>query len=210
MTGSSIRSWTSYSQSFEAILLDSHLYRRALKKSHCSSTRTRPSSVNWSILSGFSLSQVSNIAVFHLAVSAADLSNPECYTIVPRHSPAIEHEEVRSKTPPQIVVTRVIDLSNRLDLPVQDTRLCIASQVGDHETVRALLEHGANIEARDEHGNTSLHRAAGAGHHEIVRFHLESGADVEAKNGSGRRPLHVAAARTVRRMEDIRRTDRLR
>lgn len=204
MTGSSIRSWTSYSQNFEAILFDSHLYRRALKKSHRSFKGARPSPVNWSVLSGFSLSQVLNIVVFHLAVSAADLSNPDCYTIVPRHSPPMRLEEMRSNASLQIAMTRFVGQHQNLNRSVFSGQplLQIAVGAGDHETVRAFLEVGTDMDGRDKQGNTALDLAAGAGRHNILRFLLESDAVVEAKHGSGRRPSHVAAARTVRRMED--------
>lgn len=61
----------------------------------------------------------------------------------------------------------------------------MASRFGDLETVRALLEDGADVETRDEQGNTPLHLASRAEHHMIVQFLLDSGADVEAQNGSG-------------------------
>lgn len=186
VTGSSIRSWTSFGHNFEPILFDSHLYRRVLKKNRLSSTGSRPSSVNWSILSGFSLSQVSNIAVFRLAVSPADISNPECYSIVPKQLQTAVTEIVRQRQESEHSV-----------FPGKTSPLHIACWSGDHETVRELLEVAADVEARDEHGNTPLHLASRAGHHKAVRFLLESGADVEAKRSFGERPLHVAAGRPV-------------
>lgn len=56
------------------------------------------------------------------------------------------------------------------------TPLHLAAQGGHLEVVRALLERGANLEARNEHRDTPLILAARGGHMEVVRFLLERGA----------------------------------
>ena len=57
------------------------------------------------------------------------------------------------------------------------TPLHCASQIGDLEIVKHLLERGANIEAQDQDGVTPLHCASYIGHLEIVKHLLERGAN---------------------------------
>ncbi|WP_223823090.1 ankyrin repeat domain-containing protein [Wolbachia pipientis] len=73
-----------------------------------------------------------------------------------------------------------------------DDLLVSAAGAGRLSDVRELLEKGANIEARDSDGYTSLHRAAEGGHLEIIRFLIDKGANIGAKNKDGGKPLDVA------------------
>lgn len=50
---------------------------------------------------------------------------------------------------------------------------------GDHETVRALLQSGADVNARDRYGQTALMLAAHRGHAAIVDVLIEHGADLD-------------------------------
>src|SRR4030095_11805795 len=54
---------------------------------------------------------------------------------------------------------------------------------GDVAAVRALLQDGADVDARDRHGQTALMLAAHAGHDDVIAVLLEHGAalDVTAK-----------------------------
>jgi ankyrin repeat protein len=52
-----------------------------------------------------------------------------------------------------------------------------ASQENQCEVVNCLLEHGADIDAQDEHGFTPLVTAAGEGHSLLVTLLLDKGAD---------------------------------
>lgn len=54
---------------------------------------------------------------------------------------------------------------------------------GDAAAVRALIAQGADVDARDSHGQTGVMLAAHCGHLDIVRMFVESGAnlDVTAK-----------------------------
>ena len=62
------------------------------------------------------------------------------------------------------------------------TPLIYAARSGHEAVVRLLLEHGADVEAKDkERGETALILAAGSGYEAIVRRLLERRADVEAK-----------------------------
>jgi ankyrin repeat protein len=69
--------------------------------------------------------------------------------------------------------------------------------------VALLLQHGANIRARDIHGATALHWAEsfvykepyGVGAHAITAALIQNGADANAKDSEGSTPLMQAARR---------------
>ena len=66
------------------------------------------------------------------------------------------------------------------------------------ETIRCLLQHGANIHLQDLNGATPLHRAVRTRCAAAVRCLLKSGADPIAKNKPGSTPFHLAVQNTGR------------
>lgn len=58
--------------------------------------------------------------------------------------------------------------------------------------VKYLLGQGANIETKDNEGNTPLHVAMQKGHLDIVLALIQAKANIEAKNNVGDTPLHIA------------------
>ena len=69
-----------------------------------------------------------------------------------------------------------------------------AAKKGDVETVRRLIESGADVDVAGGDGMTSLHWAAERGDVEITRLLLEAGADAAAGTRIGTyTPLHLAA-----------------
>jgi ankyrin repeat protein len=66
---------------------------------------------------------------------------------------------------------------------------------GDADAVRALLRDGADVDARDRHGQTGLMLAAHAGHDAVIAVLLEHGAalDVTAKFGLSALMLAIVA-----------------
>lgn len=69
----------------------------------------------------------------------------------------------------------------------------LAAYHGHEKTVKMLIDCGAEIDRRNDRGQTPLGGAAFKGHMEIVRLLAEAGADVSADNGSGKTPLMFAA-----------------
>ena len=59
--------------------------------------------------------------------------------------------------------------------------------------VKLLLEIGAELETKDDNGQTPLSYAAGNGHEVVVKLLLEKGAELDTKSKYGQTPLSWAA-----------------
>ncbi|XP_014672257.1 PREDICTED: ankyrin-3-like [Priapulus caudatus] len=66
------------------------------------------------------------------------------------------------------------------------TPLMSAVREGEEAVVRMLLSHGANVNAADQQGRTSLYHAACSGQLDIVRLLLEAGTSLHMAAYSGR------------------------
>ena len=64
-----------------------------------------------------------------------------------------------------------------------------ATKADNKEIVELLLASGADVNAKDEMGETPLHLAAQFGRKEIAELLIAEGADVNAKGDFGRTPL---------------------
>jgi len=72
------------------------------------------------------------------------------------------------------------------------TSLCSASEEGDLETVRSLLDGGVDVNERDAFQSTALLLATSRGKFEVARLLIEYGADVNSHNKMGVTPLFPA------------------
>jgi hypothetical protein len=72
----------------------------------------------------------------------------------------------------------------------------------DVETVRMLLKHGADPNARQEKGFMPLHEAAANGEEAIARLLIEHGAQVHARTDDGKTPHDLATERGRRQIAD--------
>ncbi|KAK9290538.1 hypothetical protein L1049_008708 [Liquidambar formosana] len=70
--------------------------------------------------------------------------------------------------------------------------LCVAARKGEVRAIQRLLENGAAINGRDQHGWTALHRASFKGRIDAVRALIDKGIDVDAKDEDGYTALHCA------------------
>ena len=68
------------------------------------------------------------------------------------------------------------------------------------EKVKELINKGADIEAKDEEGQTSLMWASHRGHGVVVKLLLEKGANVDAKSLSGKTALDWADSDKIKKM----------
>lgn len=69
---------------------------------------------------------------------------------------------------------------------------------GQVETIRALLDKGANVHLQDKNGATPLHRAVRTRCAAAVRCLLAAGASPTVKNKPGSTPFHLAVQNTGR------------
>ena len=81
--------------------------------------------------------------------------------------------------------------------------LFVASLFGQTEAARLLIEKGADLTIKNNHGSTALHVAAFFGHPETVKLLLEKGADVTAKNNNGETPLDTVAGDWNEELEGV-------
>jgi uncharacterized protein len=72
----------------------------------------------------------------------------------------------------------------------------------DPETVRMLLKHGADPNARQEKGFVPLHDAAANGEEAIVHLLVEHGAQVHARADDGKTPYDLATGRGHQQVAD--------
>jgi truncated hemoglobin YjbI len=78
------------------------------------------------------------------------------------------------------------------------TPLHMAARRGYARVAEALLECGANIEARDSLGDTPLRRAVNCGRADVVRLLLSRGADIHSIGSRGLTPLLAARTRPIK------------
>ena len=92
-----------------------------------------------------------------------------------------------------IILTLSLLLGGCADI---QTELNDAAAKGDVSAVEALLDKGADVNARDKDDWTPLHFAAFVGHNDVVALLLDKGADLNAMEAKHDwTPLHFAALR---------------
>jgi len=80
------------------------------------------------------------------------------------------------------------------------TALHMAARRGNVLVAEALLDCGADVEARDKLDDTPLHRAVKCGKTEMVAFLLSRGADIHAKGKRGLTPWQVARGASMNQL----------
>ena len=97
-----------------------------------------------------------------------------------------------------LTVPTVFVLTARAGTEGVSTPLHQAVNAGDIERVKSLLSDGADVNAKDDKGNTPLHLLARYGYkkQDIAELLIAKGADVNARNKDGWTPLHFTAWRS--------------
>lgn len=80
----------------------------------------------------------------------------------------------------------------RSDEQAERSPLHVASGKAGVSVLRALIEHGADINAVDVYQDTALHRAALGNGAEAIDFLVKAGSNISARNEFGCVPLHCA------------------
>ncbi|OMO67897.1 Major sperm protein [Corchorus capsularis] len=70
--------------------------------------------------------------------------------------------------------------------------LCLAARKGELRTIQRLIENGAVINGKDQHGWTALHRASFKGKIDAAKMLIDKGIDIDSKDEDGYTALHCA------------------
>ncbi|KAL7943334.1 ankyrin repeat-containing domain protein [Trichoderma barbatum] len=115
----------------------------------------------------------------------------------------IEATDSKTRTPLMLatmgghegVVRHLIENGAHMKVMDDKKQTLSAKTIRDKLDLWLLIEEGADVEAKDNDGNTPLSRAAYWGKSEAVQLLLANNANIEAKNNSGDTPLGRAAFR---------------
>jgi ankyrin repeat protein len=97
-------------------------------------------------------------------------------------------ESQQSATPEETQPTEPVAEDAKPEAPTDkapDISTHTAIDEGNIEAVKQHLADGADVNAKDDIGDTLLHYAGGKGHKEIAELLIAKGADVNAKNDDG-------------------------
>ncbi|MHC4679107.1 MAG: ankyrin repeat domain-containing protein [Planctomycetota bacterium] len=129
----------------------------------------------------------------HRAVMSGHSDVAECLLA---HGANPELRDSSSQTPLDLAVGRGRkDIVELLQAKVADSSIHGAARLGVLDKVKAFVENGTDINAKDGQGMTPLHLAAQKGQREVVEFLILRGADVHAKDNQGRTPLDLALSK---------------
>ncbi|HVO68327.1 MAG TPA: ankyrin repeat domain-containing protein [Syntrophales bacterium] len=78
------------------------------------------------------------------------------------------------------------------DYPTSGRHTALMSATGHSEILKILINHGANIHARDNYGRTVLIWAAYNGTEEVVKLLCEMGLDPNEKDNGGNTAISAA------------------
>jgi ankyrin repeat protein len=92
----------------------------------------------------------------------------------------------------EALISRGADWRARSRNPMRNAPLHAAAAGRNKDAVRTLLEHGADVNARQEGGWTALHAASQNGDVEMVRLLIAGGADVQIRADNQQNALDLA------------------
>ncbi len=103
----------------------------------------------------------------------------------------------------EILIAQGADVRTRARNATKNTPLHAAAAGRSKHAVRALLEHGADVNARQEGGWTALHAASQNGDVEMVRLLIAAGADVKARADNQQNALDLALGKGHQAVVDV-------
>ena len=90
------------------------------------------------------------------------------------------------------LIERGADVNAAAKNPQRVAPVHAAATVRDHATMRLLLEHGADPNARQQLAFTAFHSAASRGDIEMAKLLMEFGADPQARTEDGKDAIDIA------------------
>jgi ankyrin repeat protein len=110
----------------------------------------------------------------------------------------IEAKEKAKKEKPKVETPKRVSFDPQLTQELidelnKDWDNADVSKNVDASKIKYLIERGADVNAKEQYGNTSLHWASIENHIELAKFLIERGADVNAKRNDEETPLHEAS-----------------
>lgn len=214
----SVLSFSSVRTNFEVTLNNSRIYRRALPGQV---NRPRPPAEqasapsiqqSWSVLSGVSLSEVSNYSVYSLPISPQEFYNPTWYTkpdqivtLDPRIPEvptlltrgfaegleiALEHKDMEiAKILANYIPWNVVLQMGEL-YPTSAGGPNSAHNVVDRLTLFKLwLQSGGDAKVKDEHGRTAIMRAVEVGDERVLKLLIPKALDILSSTSA----LHIVS-----------------
>ncbi|KIW66484.1 hypothetical protein PV04_05817 [Phialophora macrospora] len=121
---------------------------------------------------------------------AAAHSQAELVALLCREFPqTIARKDRKGQTPLHLASSsQVMPKSNFRNVVSNGSTRPAAQSPEDNSTIETLLAHGADVNAKDEQGNTPLHNATAWGNLKAVRALIQAGADPMSKNRAGWTP----------------------
>ena len=86
------------------------------------------------------------------------------------------------------------DKMKTFPLQLSISMLDISSSLERLEIVRIIIQNGAKINTKNQHGSSPLHFAVRTKELEVVKLLVQNGAKINTKNYAGRSPLHFASS----------------
>lgn len=85
----------------------------------------------------------------------------------------------------------------------QENPIHAAAQLGHLETIKVLIESGADLNAKDHTEDTALHKASRGGYLEVIELLLQAGADPSIKEMCGELAVDQALPRKAELVRSI-------
>jgi uncharacterized protein len=92
----------------------------------------------------------------------------------------------------RLLIERGADVGAAADNALRVAPVHAAAAACDRDTMRLLLAHGADPNARQQMDYTPLHGAASRGDIEMAKLLLDAGADPDARGSDGMTPVEIA------------------
>jgi len=96
-------------------------------------------------------------------------------------------------TDPNLIIRAQLKPPHNCSLKLSLPLLHIAASNNYLYVAECLLDHGADVDGRDEYGTSAVHWAAAAGHLKMLHLLRRRAADMDCADKLGMTPLHIAA-----------------